>query len=76
MGYKLGQANQLGNLGFLAAKGNDPDKACQLLEEALSIFNEIGTGGPGPDKTRAKLDELGCEEEAREPPASDDAPGG
>lgn len=61
IGHRLYQANSLGNLGLLAAERNLRDQACRLLKEAAGIYDETGAGGPGPDKVRAKLDEMGCE---------------
>lgn len=76
IGNRLGEANDLGNLGLLAALMNDTHEACIRLKEALSIFNEIGAGGQGPDIVRAQIKEMGCDEEAQGPSASEGAPGG
>ena len=76
IGNRSGEAEDLGNLGLLAATGDDRDEACQRLNEALSIYNELGAGGQGPDLVRAKLEELGCKEEAEGGSRTEDAPTG
>lgn len=76
IGDRLGEANQLGNLGLLAEDRDDRNEACQWLEEALSVYDEIGAGGDAPNIVRAKLEELGCDDEPQEPGANEDAPGG
>jgi tetratricopeptide (TPR) repeat protein len=42
MGNRLGQANQLGNLGNVFALRGMADKALEYYREALKLFEEIG----------------------------------
>ena len=61
LGNRLGEAKHLGDLGSLAGRREQQDEACRLLQEAATIYAEIGARGPGPDTVRATLEELGCE---------------
>ena len=72
----MGEAQDLANLGWLKTDTDDRDEACQWLQEALAIYQDIGAGGEGPDNVRAKLEELGCDGEAPEPSADEDTPTG
>ncbi len=58
MGHKHGQANQLGNLGFLAAQRGEVENARDLLNQAKGLFESTGSGGPGPQNVTRALEVL------------------
>ena len=43
IGYKQGEADQLGNIGLIRYVGGELDEALAYLEDALKIFISIGT---------------------------------
>ena len=49
IGYRLGQANALGNLGLLAEDRGQAGKARSLLNQARALYEAIGAGGEGPE---------------------------
>ncbi|MGC1121116.1 MAG: tetratricopeptide repeat protein, partial [Candidatus Methanofastidiosia archaeon] len=42
IGYKQGEANQLGNIGLIYSDKGDLDQALNYLKEALEIHRQIG----------------------------------
>ena len=76
IGNRFREATALANLGIIASRQDQPEEACVWLRESAALYAEIGASGKGPDKVRAGLEALGCDEEAQEPPASEDAPTG
>ncbi len=76
IGNRFREAAALANLGIIASHQDQPEEACMWLRESAALYEEIGTSGEGPDLVRAKLEELGCDEEAQEPPANEDVPTG
>ena len=43
-GNRLGEARQLGNLGLIAGRRGEVQRAQELLRQALEIFEGIGAG--------------------------------
>lgn len=63
-GDRYSEANQLCNLAMVRVSRNDVNEACRLLNKALVIYVEVGAGGEDLERARARLEELGCGEDA------------
>jgi len=65
IGNRLGEANQLANLGIVYAERGDLDKAKDYLQQAQAIYQQIGAGGEGPEIVRQALEELERQQQER-----------
>lgn len=65
-GEKLMTAGILGNIGFIALAQGETKRGCDLLARASELYAGIGAGGEGPERVRATLKEMDCEEEKQE----------
>ncbi len=58
IGNKLGEAEDLGNLGGIAAERDNPGEARALLQRAVALYEAIGAGGEGPEAVAEALQRL------------------
>ena len=55
---RMGEALQMTNLGLVYVQRRDTKKAREYLQQAQAIYQQIGTGGEGPENVRGALEHI------------------